>query len=66
MRDLLFIATVVAFFALAVLLITGCARILRAPTKRRTMSWENAVGLVVSVAVLGYLVYALLFPERIG
>ena len=28
MRDLLFIATVVAFFALAVLLITGCARIL--------------------------------------
>ena len=30
------------------------------------MSWENAVGLVVSVAVLGYLVYALLFPERLG
>ena len=30
------------------------------------MSWENAVGLVVSVAVLVYLVYALLFPERLG
>ncbi len=28
MRDLLFIATVVAFFALAVLLSSGCARIL--------------------------------------
>ena len=27
MRDLLFIATVVAFFALGVLLVTGCARI---------------------------------------
>ena len=30
------------------------------------MSWENAVGLIVSVAVLCYLVYALLFPERVG
>ena len=30
------------------------------------MSWENAVGLIVSVAVFAYLVYALLFPERIG
>ena len=30
------------------------------------MSWENADGLIVSVAVLVYLVYALLFPERIG
>ena len=30
------------------------------------MSWENAVGLIVSVAVLVYLVYALLFPERLG
>ena len=30
------------------------------------MSWENAVGLIVSVIVLGYLLYALLRPERIG
>jgi K+-transporting ATPase KdpF subunit len=30
------------------------------------MSWENAVGLIVSVAVLAYLVYALLAPERLG
>ena len=30
------------------------------------MSWENAVGLIVSVTVLVYLVYALLFPERLG
>jgi K+-transporting ATPase KdpF subunit len=30
------------------------------------VSWENAVGLIVSVLVLGYLVYALLRPERVG
>jgi K+-transporting ATPase KdpF subunit len=30
------------------------------------VSWEDAVGLIVSVVVLGYLVYALLFPERVG
>ena len=28
------------------------------------MSAENAVGLVVSVLLVGYLVVALLFPER--
>lgn len=30
------------------------------------MSAEDIVGLVFAVAVLGYLVYALLFPERLG
>jgi K+-transporting ATPase KdpF subunit len=30
------------------------------------MSWENALGLAVSLLVLGYLVYALLAPERLG
>jgi K+-transporting ATPase KdpF subunit len=30
------------------------------------MSWENALGLIVSVVVLVYLVYALLAPERLG
>ncbi|MCF1507619.1 MULTISPECIES: K(+)-transporting ATPase subunit F [Streptomyces] len=28
------------------------------------MTVENAVGLVVAVALLGYLVLALIFPER--
>lgn len=28
------------------------------------MSTENLVGLIVSVLILGYLVVALLFPER--
>jgi K+-transporting ATPase KdpF subunit len=30
------------------------------------MSLENAVGLVVAVAVLAYLVYALIAPEKLG
>jgi K+-transporting ATPase KdpF subunit len=30
------------------------------------MSWENAVGLALSIAVLVYLVYALLAPEKLG
>jgi K+-transporting ATPase KdpF subunit len=30
------------------------------------MGWENAVGLVISIAVLAYLVYALLAPEKLG
>jgi K+-transporting ATPase KdpF subunit len=30
------------------------------------MSVENAIGLVLAVALLAYLVYALLFPERLG
>jgi K+-transporting ATPase KdpF subunit len=30
------------------------------------MSWENALGLIVSVLVLVYLVYALIAPERLG
>ncbi len=28
------------------------------------MSWQNLVGLVVSVLLVGYLVVALLLPER--
>jgi K+-transporting ATPase KdpF subunit len=30
------------------------------------MSLENAVGLALAVAVLAYLVYALLAPEKLG
>lgn len=30
------------------------------------MSLENAVGLVLGIAVLAYLVYALLAPEKLG
>ena len=30
------------------------------------MSLENAIGLVLAIAVLAYLVYALLAPEKLG
>ena len=30
------------------------------------MSLDNVVGLIVSIAVLGYLVYALFAPEKLG
>ena len=30
------------------------------------MSFENALGLVLAVAVLGYLLFALIYPERLG
>ena len=29
------------------------------------MSYDNAVGLIFSVAVVAYLVYALVFPEKL-
>lgn len=29
------------------------------------MSAENAVGLLISAALVGYLIFALLFPERL-
>jgi K+-transporting ATPase KdpF subunit len=30
------------------------------------VGWQNAVRLVLSIAVLAYLVYALLAPEKLG
>jgi K+-transporting ATPase KdpF subunit len=30
------------------------------------VGWENAIALVISIAVLVYLVYALLAPEKVG
>ena len=30
------------------------------------MSLENAVGLVLAVLVLGFLIFALVYPERLG
>jgi K+-transporting ATPase KdpF subunit len=30
------------------------------------MSFENVVGLVLAVLVLGYLILALVYPERLG
>jgi hypothetical protein len=30
------------------------------------MSVENAAGLVLAILVLGYLIFALVYPERLG
>ncbi len=30
------------------------------------MNLENAIGLALAIAALAYLVYALLYPERLG
>ncbi len=30
------------------------------------MSFEDALGLVLAVLVLGYLLFALIYPERLG
>jgi K+-transporting ATPase KdpF subunit len=30
------------------------------------VSLENAVGLVIAVLVLGFLIFALIYPERLG
>ena len=30
------------------------------------MSLEDAVGLVLAILVLGYLIFALVYPERLG
>jgi len=30
------------------------------------MSFENALGLALAVLVLGYLIFALVYPERLG
>jgi K+-transporting ATPase KdpF subunit len=30
------------------------------------VSAENAIGLILAILVLGYLIYALVYPERLG
>ena len=30
------------------------------------MNAENAIGLILAILVLGYLIYALVYPERLG
>ena len=66
---LVFVALVLGFFALAVLFVRACELVLGARRRSRrnaVVSVENVIGLVLAVAVLAYLVYALLAPERLG
>ncbi len=67
MRDIVFVLVVVGFFLLTALFVRICEAIV-GPAARagRRMSLENAVGLVLAVLVLGYLIFALVYPERLG
>ena len=79
MADLIYIAVIIAFFALAALFVVACDRIIGADESADTgtrepapldevksrMSYDNAVALVLAVLVAAYLVYALVFPEKL-
>ena len=72
MRDIVFVAVVIAFFLLAALFVRVCEAIVGPMDDQLMdeaggrMSVENAVGLVLAVLVLGYLIVALIYPERLG
>ena len=67
MQDVVLVGVAIGFFVLAALFVRACASIIGEPTRRdgRPVSVDNAIGLVLAVAALGYLVYALLYPERL-
>ena len=69
-RDLVFLVVVIAFFALATVFVAGCELLVgRRVAARRgaaVVSAANVIGLVLAVAVLVYLFYALLAPEKLG
>lgn len=78
MSDLIYLAVIVGFFALAFRAPAGLRAHHRPRHHRRRhpgaargrarggvlVSFDNIVGLVLAVAILGYLVVALVFPER--
>ena len=68
--DLIFFLVFLGFFVLAVLFVRACELVVGArpavAEDRRAVSIENAIGLVLAVALLAYLLYALLAPERLG
>ena len=59
MTDAVFIAATIVFFAIAASYVAGCRRLGDLP-----MTAESIAGLVVSVLLLAYLVYAMLRPEK--
>ena len=71
MADLAFIVTILVFFALCTAFIRGLDRIVRSHGRggveargAGAVSWDNIIGLVLAVLLAGYLVVALLFPEK--
>ena len=77
MADLLFVAVIIAFFAVCLLLVKACDRIIGpddgqldedTTTPREEvapMSVDNVIGLVLALLIAGYLVVALVFPEKL-
>ena len=61
MLDLIYLATILLLFALAIAYLHFCAR-LRKEEKR--MNLETIAAILCSVFLLAYLVYALLRPEK--
>ena len=59
MADVIFIVVTIAFFAIACWYMHGCDRL-----SEVFMELEYLIGLTVSVIILVYLVYALLWPEK--
>ena len=60
MLDLILLAVGLGFFALSIAYAFGC----RAPLRRVPMLLEYILGGVVTAALLVYLTYALLRPEK--
>ena len=60
MKDLLFVAITVGFFAIVMDLRQGR----RAALRRLTMSLDYGLGAVLALVLTGYLFYALVRPER--
>jgi K+-transporting ATPase KdpF subunit len=60
MLDLVFTGLTVAFFLAAAAYVAGCRRL----QGGRAMNLEALSGLVISVLLLAYLVYAMLRPEK--
>ena len=70
MGDIVFVIVTIAFFALCLLYVRGCELLVRSgeesPEGDRgdAVTADNIIGLILAVLLTGYLVAALLLPER--
>ena len=61
MADLIFVGVSVLFFVVGAAYVAGCRRL---AVRDAVMTLESIAGLVISVLLLAYLVYAMLRPEK--
>ena len=71
MADVVFVALIIAFFALCALYVRGLDRLVRSAEDADQagevdplMGADNVIALIVSLLVTAYLVAALVFPEK--